>query len=66
MPLHKRYYKILIALINKTTKSQDDINRIADLLTKIDEFSPYISSLSTLSLEELAFSMKLTEFQVGV
>ncbi|OMJ91848.1 hypothetical protein SteCoe_5520 [Stentor coeruleus] len=62
MPLHKRYYKILITLINKTTKSQDDINRIADLLTKIDEFAPYISSLSTLSLEELASSMKLTEF----
>lgn len=62
MPLAKKYYKILIALLQKPKKSADDINRIAEALTKIDELAPYMSSLSTLSLEELASSLKITEF----
>lgn len=63
MPLTKKTYKILIFILKKQNKTPEEIYRIADLLTKIDDFAPLISTLSTLSLEELANSLKVSEFK---
>ena len=63
MPITKKLFKSLIFVLQKPKRSTDDISKICEYLSKIKDFSPYIISLSSISLEELASTLKLEKFQ---
>jgi CRP-like cAMP-binding protein len=62
MPITKKLFKSLISILQKPKKSPEDISKICEFLSKIKDFSPYIISLSSISLEEVASTLKLEKF----
>lgn len=63
MELNKTFYKKLINTLKNPKKLTEEAEEIAAFLLKIEDLTPYISSLSALSLEQVAGNLKLHEYK---
>ena len=58
-----KIFKSLSFILQKQKRSPEDLAKISECLLKIKDLSPYIISFSSISLEELASTLKLEVFE---
>ena len=63
MSTTKKIFKSLAFILHKQKRTSEDLAKISECLLKIKDLSPYIISFSSISLEELASTLKLEVFE---